>query len=274
MSNGILAQAEATARFLRVMTYNIYKGAKGREAGLLAIIRAVQPDILFLQEVAEESRIHSLAEQLGFYYAFAASHYGPKNLALLSRYPLLHRESHLAFPLFHALLLATIQLPTRKPFNLYGVHVGVLYDWWRTAELRTILQRIRKYEAAHPSSYSLMAGDFNAILPGDAVNLQTGTRLHKIVLFLQYHFATRFAPRLLDRAGWIDGYRTFHPHANGFTFPATAPAVRLDHIYTTPTLATHLTRCEVVTAPAETKTVSDHLPLMAEFEFGTNENGH
>lgn len=252
------------------MTYNIYKGAKGREAGLLAIIRSVAPDVLFLQEVAEEKTIRCMAKQLEFEYAFAASHYGPKNLALLSRYPLLHSESHLAFPLFHALLLATIQLPTGKLLNLYGVHVGVLYDWWRTAELITILQRIRQYEAAHPSSYHLMAGDFNAILPGDTINLRIGTPLHKIILFLQYHFATRLAPRVLARGGWVDSYRACHPHSNGFTFPATAPAVRLDHIYTTSALAPHLRKCEVVTFPAETKTVSDHLLLMAEFEMGNN----
>lgn len=249
------------------MTYNIYKGAQGREAGLVAIIRAAQPDILFLQEVAGEAMIRALAEQLGFHYAFAASHYGPKNLALLSRYPFIHTQTHLAFPLFHALLLATIQLPTGEPFNLYGVHVGVLYDWWRTLELTAILRRIQQYEVEHPSPYSIIAGDFNAILPGDAVNLRIGTPLHKIVLFLEYLFATRLAPRVVARGGWVDSYRAYHPYAHGFSFPATAPAVRLDHIYSTPALASRLRQCDVVTSPPVTKTVSDHLPLIAEFEM-------
>lgn len=263
-------RADSTEKHLRVMTYNIYKGAQGREAGLVAIIQAVQPDILFLQEVAGETNIQCLAEQLGFYYAFAASHYGSKNLALLSRYPLSYSQSHLAFPLFHALLLATVPLPTGEPFNLYGVHVGVLHDWWRTMELMAILQQIQRHDGRHPSPFSLIAGDFNAILPRDAVNLRIGTRLHKIILFLQYVFATRFAPRVLEHGRWVDSYRVCHPRADGFSFPATAPAVRLDHIYATPALAQRLTRCEVITHLKETKTVSDHLPLIAEFEMGNN----
>jgi endonuclease/exonuclease/phosphatase family metal-dependent hydrolase len=249
------------------MTYNLYKGAIGRERDLLALVQSVQPDLLFLEEVAGEQSIRQLAEALGMGYTFARSHYGPKNLALLSRYPLVASDTYLAFPLFHSLLLATIELPSGDLLNLYGVHLGVLHDWWRTVEVRAILRRIQQYEALHPTPYALMAGDFNAILPRDRVNLRIGTRLHKVILFLEYAVATRLAPRLLERADWVDGYRVCHPNSDGFTFPSTALAVRLDHIFVTPALVPQLRECTVVTESALTKTVSDHLPLVAQFEM-------
>ncbi len=275
LSKGINHRADSLETRLRVMTYNLFKGAQGREAGLLKIIRAVEPDILFLQEVAGEATIQCLAERLGFHYAVAHSRNGPKNLALLSRYPVIHNETHLAFPLFHAVLLTTIQLPTGEQINLYGVHLGVLYDWWRSVELFAILRRIRQFGTLHPSSSGIIAGDFNAILPGDNVHLRAGTRIHKMVLFFQFAFATRIAPRVLEHARWVDSYRACHSRDNGFTFPASAPAVRLDRIYTTPAFAQRLARCDVITHPGETRTVSDHFPLIAEFEMDNrlpNEN--
>lgn len=249
------------------MTYNIFKGAAGRQNGLRLLVQSVAPDLLFLQEVGDETTVRTLAKALGMHYAFAQSYYGPKNIALLSRYPLLRHEAYRAFPLFHPLLLATLQLPNGQPLHLYGVHVGVLYDWWRTLELRSILQRVALWEQAYPSPYALMAGDFNAILPGDQAHLHIGTRLHRVVLFLQYRLATRLAPRVLARAGWVDGYRVCQPQADGFTFPATAPAVRLDHVFLRPALVPHLRHCYVVEHEL-TRTVSDHLPLVAEFEVG------
>ncbi len=253
---------------LRIMTYNIFKGAVGREEALAGVVESVAPDVLFLQEVGSEATIQTLAQRFEYRYCFAGSFYGPKNLALLSRYSFIATETHTTFPLFHPLILATMALPSGAQVNLYGVHIGVLYDWWRTVELRTVLRLIQLWEQSHPSPYALIAGDFNAILPGDSLNLRIGTRLHRVILFLQYRFATRLAPRLLARQGWMDGYRHCHPTADGFSFPVTAPAVRLDHIYVTPAFAPRLQKCEVVTSPPETRTVSDHFPLMADFELG------
>lgn len=252
---------------LRVMTYNIFKGAIGREAALTRVVQCVAPDILFLQEVGSEATVQTLATACGYHYHVARSKYGPKSLALLSRYPLVESQSHTAFPLFHPVILSSVKLPSGDMLNLYGVHVGVLYDWWRTVELRAMMRLIQQREQYHPSPNALIAGDFNAILPGDALNLRIGTRLHRVVLFLQYRFATRLAPRIVARHGWIDSYRHCYPTAEGYSFPTTAPAVRLDHIYVKPALASRLRRCEVVTSPSETLTVSDHFPLMADFDL-------
>jgi endonuclease/exonuclease/phosphatase family metal-dependent hydrolase len=264
---GIENRGAATIKPLRVMTYNIFKGAVGKEKALARVVESVAPDVLFLQEVGSEASIQTLAQRFEYRYCFAGSFYGPKNLALLSRYPLVATETHTIFPLFHPLILATISLPSGAQVNLYGVHIGVLYDWWRTVEMRTILRLIQQWEHHYPAPYALIAGDFNAILPGDTLNLRIGTRLHRVILFLQYRFATRLAPRLLARQGWIDGYRHCHPTADGFSFPVTAPAVRLDHIYVNSSFAPRLCRCEVVTSPPETHTVSDHFPLMADFDL-------
>lgn len=66
---------------------------------------------------------------------------------------------------------------------------------------------------------------------------------------------------------YTDCFRYLHPHKRGFTYPATAPAGRIDYIFACPVLADRLTNCYVITEgegmPADR--ASDHLPVAAEF---------
>jgi endonuclease/exonuclease/phosphatase family metal-dependent hydrolase len=222
---------------LRVMTYNIYEGAEGREEPLLEVLRAAEPDLLLLQEVVDEESARWLAGLLGMNLVFASSNARTRNVALLSRLPVAQAQAYHPFPLFRTLLLATVLLPSGDALNLYGTHLGLLHDLWRVWEVAVILRRIRAYERAHPAAYSLLAGDFNSVAPGEPVELEGQPSLLKLVLALQFKDAPRLALRLVTRAGWRDCYRLCHASRPGLTMPASRPAARLDYIFAIPPLA-------------------------------------
>jgi endonuclease/exonuclease/phosphatase family metal-dependent hydrolase len=257
--------AEAKVPMLRLMTYNIYEGAEGREEPLLEVLRASEPDLLLLQEVVDQRSARWLSDVLGMTLVFAPSNARTRNVALLSRSPIAHGEAYHPFPLFRTLLLATVLLPSGDALNLFGTHLGLLHDLWRVWEIAVILRRIRAYEREHPAAYSLLAGDFNSVAPGEPVKLQGQPSLLKLVLALQFKAAPRLALRLVTRAGWRDCYRLCHASRPGLTMPASRPAARLDYIFASHPLARHLRRCDVLYEPEATLVASDHLPLLAGF---------
>ncbi len=83
-------------------------------------------------------------------------------------------------------------------------------------------------------------------------------------------YAPRGCIRNLKRL-YVDSYRHMHPHAQGFTCPAAAPAGRIDYIFASPLLAERLTDCAVLQTGEDGVTgdeASDHLPILAEFGLG------
>ena len=255
---------------LRVMTYNIYEGAVGREEAVLAVVRAAQPDVLFMQEVLDRQNAQYFADKLNMGMSspcFADSNARTRNVIMLSRYPITVCDCFHPFPLLRTLLLATISLPNGQALNLFVVHLGLIHDWWRVYELHTILKRIKIYQNAHPATLSMIAGDFNSVAAGDRVTYKGVPLYYKIVLALQFARFPRSALAKVRQAGYIDCFRACHPHANGFTVPTTAPNVRLDYIFANSALAAGLRSCEVVQTPSDhAQKASDHYPLIADFE--------
>lgn len=253
---------------LRVMTYNIFEGAAGREEGLLAVIRHHAPDLLLLQEVVDRESAARWAAALGMALGFAESNSRTRNVALLSRLPLLRCEAYHPFPLLRTLLLSTVVLPDGQPLNLFGVHLGLLHDWWRVYELRAILPRIAAYRERHPAPYALIGGDFNSVAAGDRVALGGLERLYAAILALQFARFPRHALARVARAGYVDCFRALHPEAPGFTVPAHRPSVRLDYLFASPALHDRLHAITIPAGPGELVSVSDHLPLFADFIWG------
>ena len=83
--------------------------------------------------------------------------------------------------------------------------------------------------------------------------------------------ASLYAPRgpiaLLQHAGYVDSYRSVHPHAFGFTCPSAAPAGRIDFIFASPLLAERLETCYTVVDGdgVSGSQASDHLAVAASF---------
>lgn len=76
---------------------------------------------------------------------------------------------------------------------------------------------------------------------------------------------------LLQKAGYVDCFRSLYPDQQGFTWPAPLPAGRVDFIFASPELAQGLLAAKVVLEGEgiSATQASDHLPVFAEFGTAT-----
>ena len=160
--------------------------------------------------------------------------------------------------------------PARRrplPLTVYGAHLAAYYPWflerWRARQARALLGHIRH---AAPGRH-LLAGDFNAVAPGDQASLAGAPLWVRAQTRSQLGRVPRRALRPLLEAGYVDCFREMRPREeDGFTLPSSGPRVRLDYVFADASLAGVLSGCRVVTEPAAVAAwASDHLPVMAEF---------
>lgn len=241
---------------LRIATFNIHKGVTHFNArfalhGQRDLIRKMQADIVFLQEVRDEHSRHSrrfktwpeagqvefLADAVWQDYAYGknsvypAGHHGN---ALLSKYPIIKTvnediSAHAAEE--RGMLHSEIEVPGwDQPLHCICVHLG-LFAHWRRRQLQDVSDRI---ESTVPQDAPLIiAGDFN----------DWGMRSGR--LFAQHlHLHEVFEHSIGKPAR---------------SFPAWLPLLRLDRIYIRGFYVKHV---EVHTGPRFAK-LSDHAALTA-----------
>jgi endonuclease/exonuclease/phosphatase family metal-dependent hydrolase len=245
---------------LRVLSYNICRGGAGKEEQLAAVIAAVAPDIVVLQEATTPAVVEKLAARTGM--AQWASSRG-ESLGFLSRRKVRHFQWHHPRLSRHAFLEIE---PGPGELRIFGVHLSALYSAWteqhRVVELRALLANI----ARHQRGFHLLAGDFNTLAPGDLLDFRKlPNRLRALVWLSGGKIRWRTIQLVLD-AGYVDSYRLGHQGISGFTFPSWAPHVRLDYMFTPAGFSNRIHSCEIVTHPAA-PAASDHLPLLAEVDF-------
>ena len=251
---------------MRLLTYNILRGGQGREAEIVEVIRAVDPDVVVVQEALEVACFHRIATALEM-SPYLAENRGrlPLRVGLLSRLPILDSRTLDLWPVWPSCLQASVQLANGAFLTVYGVHLAAYYPWfferWRTHQVRSLLRYIRRTAPEH----HLLAGDFNAIAPGDRASLAQAPLWVKAQAWFQLGYIPRWALGPLPEAGYVDCFRNLHPEEDGFTLPSPNPQVRLDYVFASPTLANTLRECRVVRAPKEVEVASDHLPVLAEF---------
>ena len=249
---------------MRVMTYNILDNAVGREVLVFEVLQAAQPDIVVLQEVGRAETVSQWAGALGMEFRFAAGN-SKRHLALLSRLPIVHHHSYHPPPLSATLLEATLEIAPQQHLHVYGVHLAaqpfVLLEMWRWWETKMILRRIRP----HMLEPCLLAGDFNALGPGDPVNIdEWPPRLMRMLVWYGGR-VPRWTISEVTAAGFVDCFRSLQSREDGFTLPTPTPNSRLDYIFVSGMLRSWLTDCHVVREPLAVEQASDHYPLMAEF---------
>jgi endonuclease/exonuclease/phosphatase family metal-dependent hydrolase len=245
---------------LRVLSYNICRGGAGKEEQLAAVIAAVAPDIVVLQEATTPAVVEKLAARTGM--AQWASSRG-ESLGFMSRRKVRHFQWHHPRLSRHAFLEIE---PGPGELRIFGVHLSALYSAWteqhRVVELRALLANI----ARHQRGFHLLAGDFNTLAPGDLLDFRKlPNRLRALVWLSGGKIRWRTIQLVLD-AGYVDSYRLGHQGISGFTFPSWAPHVRLDYMFTPAGFSNRIHSCEIVTHPAA-PAASDHLPLLAEVDF-------
>jgi exodeoxyribonuclease-3 len=274
------------------MSYNIFLGGAGRMEAITRVIRAIDPDLLGIQEADDEAAIAHLARALDMDYVYGKAN-TIHHVALLSRFPILRSINH-PHPgiLRKTMLEAHVQLPGGDPLTLYVAHLNAFAthggERRRVRELEAMLTTI----AARAQEPHLLFGDCNALAPGDPVVLERVTaHIANRVIGAEMGTIRRTRPltvgSLLDRgirngwleaerllprhairfvlkAGYTDCFRFLHPDRPGHTFPAPQPALRLDYVFAPPALVDRLVSCEVVEHP-DVVIASDHRPLVARF---------
>ena len=244
-------------KLLRVATWNIHKGFSAFNSRVIVRqlrerLRALDADIVFLQEVQGEHNRHAerhgdwpseaqnefLAEEVWAHTAYGrnviydAGHHGN---AILSRYPIVHEHNqdvtHLPFEK-RGLLHCAIKVPRlREPVHCVCVHLS-LFARSRQRQADALAERI---DAVVPAdSLLVIAGDFN-----DWGN-QAGPHLARALKLDEAHTVLHKRP--------------------AFSFPARLPLLPLDRVYVRGLDVAH----SVVHRGSVWARLSDHAPLSAD----------
>ncbi len=246
---------------LRVVTYNVHKCIGGLDrrydpSRIIATIAHYDPDIVLLQEVDSLARrsngdrqVDVLGSALGYRHrAFfgnvkvrGGGEYGN---AILSRHPITMAQNidltigpKKRRGVLHARIRVRIAAGRVRTLHVYDLHLGL-------SGLERKLQ-IRRFLASHPFATLdpltpvVLGGDFNDVW---------GT----------------LGPKLLVPAGLVG------PRQVTATFPAYAPLRALDGVYVRG--AVRLIRVERSRLDIARR-ASDHLPLVADLEFGARSPG-
>jgi endonuclease/exonuclease/phosphatase family metal-dependent hydrolase len=244
---------------LRLLTYNIQRGGRGRQAALARVIVACAPDVAILQEATRPEVVEALAEATGM------PHFGSRSkesLGFLSRRPIAAFAWHRPRVSRHAFLELAV---AGTPLRVFGVHLSAVHAAWterrRAFELRALLKSI----ARHQTGFHVLIGDFNTLAPGEILDLEDlPRRLRTLVWMSGGRIRFRTIQLVLD-AGYADAFRTLHPGKPGLTFPARHPHVRLDYAFVPAGHVERVRSCEVVTV-SECLEASDHFPVLVEIE--------
>jgi len=244
---------------LKIITYNLHKGFSiGNMRFALPQIRdalaQTNADVVFLQEVQGEHvgkqkkivnwpkqpQFEFLADQLWSHYAYAknaiyrSGHHGN---AILSKYPFISWEninvsaSRLAS---RSLLHGVIQLPDEKTCHVICIHLG-LFELERKHQLSILSQRI---ESHIPKQDNLIiAGDFNDWRQRAERHLKQDLNVQEVFQLLQGQHAK--------------------------TYPAHWPLLSVDRVYCR---GVKPIGCACLNTPTW-KRLSDHIPLVAEFDL-------
>jgi exodeoxyribonuclease III len=244
---------------VRILSYNIRRGGIGRESPLASVIRAVEPDVVVLEEATRPEIVERLARDTGMRQWSSRA---GKSLAFMSRVPVGLFAAHRPAISRHAFLEI---VPTTTNWRVFGVHLSAVHAAWterrRLFELRALMRAI----AEHQQGPHVLIGDFNTVAPGDIFDVRRlPTRLRALVWLSGGNLRWRTIATVLA-AGYVDAFRQLHPQDLGFTLPTPNPHVRLDYAFVPGAFAQHVRSCDIVRTP-EAASASDHFPLLLDVD--------
>ncbi|HLO16564.1 MAG TPA: endonuclease/exonuclease/phosphatase family protein, partial [Anaerolineales bacterium] len=141
-------------------------------------------------------------------------------------------------------------------------NLGIVFEVWRMWEAKYVTRHIRPFQQMP----CLIAGDFNAIAPGETVRIDNMPNRLKWIIYLQGKRVYHFSIQTLLSADFTDCFR-FLNMDEGFTLPPPDPNARLDYLFVNATMKAYLKKCWVIREPNSVNLASDHYPVMAEFSF-------
>jgi endonuclease/exonuclease/phosphatase family metal-dependent hydrolase len=168
-----MSRARSRSRPLRMVTYNILLGGARREEHITEVLRRIGADVITLQEVSNPQFADQLARSLGMELITGAASDGSGiNLAVLSRLPVrrwrnhTHRGRMLRSHLETVLTTGGAHIPE---LHLHSVHLAARFGERKKGEerRRRELDALLGDLAEAADAPHLIAGDFNALAPGD-----------------------------------------------------------------------------------------------------------
>ncbi len=247
---------------LRLLSYNIRYGGTGREEALAGVIRSAAPDVVMLQEATDPGVVARVASLAGMTYWGAERGH---STGYISRIPV-HGHTWLrpraARHPFLEVVLAREDGGERC--RLFGLHLSAWFSRWsenrREREIRALLEGIR----AHQGAMHVIAGDFNALAPGERLEVARMPGWIRAMIWVSGRDIARQTIQTMLDASYIDAYRHMWPGESGCTFPTWDPHVRLDYVFVPDRERDRLARCDVLLDAPRAKEASDHFPLVAE----------
>ncbi|MDT7602981.1 MAG: hypothetical protein QOF61_978 [Acidobacteriota bacterium] len=244
---------------LKLLSYNIRFGGRGREHRIAEVIRQVAPDIVVFQEATDPVVVARIAQATEMTVCAARIAH---SVGFISHIEVARHEWHYPVGARHGVL----EIELKGGARIFGLHLSARFSKWsearRVREIGALLESIKQ----HQEGFHVLCGDFNTLAPGEILDASRFPRWIRALIWLSGRDIKRDTVRRLLDAGYVDGFRTLHPEEKGYTLPAWDPQVRLDYIFLPQRYAARLTRCEVVTEPAEAALASDHFPLLAHIE--------
>lgn len=244
---------------LRIVSYNIRYGGRGRASALGRVIRACAPDVVILQEATDPDVVASLATLAGL--PFWRSSAGD-SLAWLSRVPVESSEWHRPSVARRAFLSLTLRGAWPR---IFGVHLSAVHASWterrRVRELRAILERT----ALERDRFHVVVGDFNTLAPGEQLDVAKLPRRLRPLVWLSGGRIRWQTIQVMLEAGYADAFRVLNAAAEGHTFPAWSPHVRLDYAFVPAAHAGRLSSCRVLHTAVD-EDASDHFPLLLDLD--------
>ena len=246
---------------LRLLSYNIRFGGRGRSRPIAQVIRDVNPDVVLFQEATDPRVIEEVAAQT------AMPHWGSKpehSMGYLTRIPVAHAQWHQPGNARHPFLELVLD---GVDCRIFGLHLVAWFSKWterkRARELRALLDGIRE----HQNGFHVIAGDFNALAPGERFDTSPMPAWIRGMVWLSGRDIARSTIEMMRADGYVDAWRTIHEDPDeqpGYTFPVWEPHVRLDYVFAPSAYAERITACEVRKTPEVTHSASDHFPLLVE----------
>lgn len=244
---------------LRLLSYNIKFGGRGRAGALTDVICGANPDVVLLQEATDPRVIEELSRTTGL------QHWGSRpafSMGFLTRIPVAHHAWHQPDRARHAFLELVLE---GVDCRIFGLHLVAWFSKWterkRAREIRALLDGIRE----HQHGFHLIAGDFNALAPGELLEVRKMPAWIRAMVWLSGRDISRETIQLMLDEGYVDAWKKLHPNNLGFTFPTWDPHVRLDYAFVPSRDGDRVAVCEVWGSPEQIiREASDHFPILVE----------
>ncbi len=246
---------------VKLLSYNIRFGGRGREKELAEVVQSTVPDLVVFQEAIDPHLIRRLAAATEMPYWAARSDH---SIAYISRLEIAHHEWHYPAGAKHSFLEIVLNGSEER---IFGLHLSSTFSKWserkRVREIQALLKSIER----HQQGFHVLVGDFNTLAPGETLDVRRMPAWIRGLIWISGRNIQRDTIQHMRDAGYIDGYRTLHPDEKGYTFPAWDPHLRLDYVFVMNAFASRLRQCEVINLHDRVPKASDHFPLLAEIEF-------